>query len=69
MREKPLVSKLDSLWKLHWSRRKATTSFGKVKACKYYFLSNNMHVRNGKKNSCLGKSRDIVVQQVVQDTI
>jgi len=44
-RNKLLVPKLDSLWK-HCGRRKATTSFGKVKAREYYFLSNNIHVKN-----------------------
>jgi len=68
-RDKLLVPKLDSLWK-HCGRRKATTSFGKVKAGDYYFLSNNVHVRNEKIFFARsGKAGDTVVQQVAQGAI
>lgn len=68
-REKLLVPKLDSLWK-HCGRRKATTSFGKVKAGEYYFLSTNSHVKNERIFFAkLGKAGDTVLQQVAEGTV
>ena len=68
-REKLLVPKLDSLWK-HCGRRKAITSFGKVKAGQHYFLTNNAHAKNEKIYFArLGKARDTVFQQVAMGTV
>jgi hypothetical protein len=44
-REKLLVVKIDSLWK-HARRKKALTTFDRVKKGDFYFLSTNQHVKN-----------------------
>jgi len=68
-REKLLVPKLDSLWK-HAGRRKAATSFGKIKAGEFYFLSTNAHVRNEKIYFAkLGRAGQTVLEQVAEGTI
>ena len=68
-REKLLVPKVNSIWK-HCGRRKATNSFGKVKAGQHYFLSNNVHTRNEKTYFArLGNTADTILQQVAKGTV
>ena len=70
-REKLLEPKIDNLWK-HARKRKATSGKGeeKVKAGKYYFLSNNAHVRNERAYFARhGISSDTVIQMVSRDAV
>ena len=67
-REKLLKPKIDGLWK-HAGRRRATTSFGKIKAGEYYFLSKNAHIKNERLYFAkLGRAGQTVLEQVAEGT-